>query len=224
MAKINNVIPMNSAKHSSTSQPLNTESDIAAYILAGGESRRFGGQTKGMQTFKGYPLIAHCIARLTSQVESININTHLPDFSAFNYPIVGDDPDNLYQGPLSGLLASMQHFHEHYPEKNWLLLAPCDSPFAPKNFVHQLLSTAHSEQSLAACISYQHALQPTFSIWHKSLLPSIKDAVHNKKWGGLKIFFQHLGESGSVVEYPEQEKNPFLNINNKDELAQAQLS
>ena len=208
-------------KMSLTNKNINTQ-EIAAYILAGGESRRFNGQIKAMQILKGKPLIAHAIDRLSTQIQSININTHLPGFADFNCPIVSDDPQSLYQGPLSGLLACMQHMHHSYPEKNWLLLTPCDAPLIPEDLLTQLNNTTRHKGVEAACISYETELQPTFSIWHKCLLGKIEHAVLTEKWGGLKIFFQHLNDAAYVVEYPKQTNNPFLNINNQIELDRAE--
>lgn len=211
-----------------------TPNSIAAYVLAGGESRRFGGnhdnKSKGLQKLDGQPLITHSLKRLKVQLNTININTHLADFTQFNYPIVSDDLEALYQGPLSGLLASMHDFHTKYDDKDWLLLIPCDSPFLPEDLVSSLISALITDQKndqnidqhLAVCMSYQGELQPTFSLWHKSLLNKIEDAVLNKQWGGLKIFFKHLGNAAHVVEYPEQIQNPFLNINNREELEKAE--
>lgn len=199
---------------------------IAAYILAGGESRRFGGNanknSKGLQAFNEQPLITYTITRLKSQLDTVNINTHLPDFAEFNCPIISDNPNALYQGPLSGLLASMQHLNTNYADKEWVLLAPCDCPFLPEDLVDTLTNQLNDTKYLSACISYQNALQPTFSLWHKTLLPRIKAAVTEKKWGGLKIFFNDLGEAACVAEYPEQAQNPFLNINNHADLKQAE--
>lgn len=199
---------------------------IAAYVLAGGESRRFGGNkhknSKGLQSFDGRPLISHTIDKLNSQLDTVNINTHLPGFSEFNCTIVSDNPNALYQGPLSGLLASMRHAEANYIDKEWLLLAPCDSPFLPQNLTNIFINNVDSQKHSAACISYQTELQPTFSLWHKTLLTNIEEAVMDRQWGGLKIFFKSLDKAGCVIEYPEQAQNPFLNINNREELEQAE--
>jgi len=206
-----------------------TSESISAYILAGGQSLRFGGNTdqnaKGLQKLNQKPLISYTIERLKSQVKNIHINTHLADFSPLGYPLVADNPKTLYQGPLVGLFASMQHFHHHVIQaennQEWLLLAPCDSPFLPEDLVFSLTENLQQKQHLAACISYQNALQPTFSIWHKSLLEPLDQAINQHQWGGLKIFFKSLNTAGHVVEYPQQPLNPFLNINNPEELEQA---
>ena len=48
-------------------------SDITAAILAGGEGRRIGGEDKGLLQLAGRPLIAHVIAALRGQANTIVI-------------------------------------------------------------------------------------------------------------------------------------------------------
>ena len=52
------------------------KSDISGIILAGGRASRMGGVDKGLQLFKGAPLVANAIARLQPQVASINISAN----------------------------------------------------------------------------------------------------------------------------------------------------
>ena len=219
--------------HSEQSSMTIASNKVAAYILAGGESRRFAGQIKALQPLNGKTLLDHVIERLRPQVKNIYLNTHLKGFESYPLPKISDDPNNLYNGPLSGLLACMQHLHTQLPEHDWLLIVPCDAPCLPIDLLIRL-SEGISYQA-AACISYENNLQPTFSMWHRRLLPEIDHAVNSQNWGGLKIFIQQLNHNAKdasknnskdivkVVEYPLQRVNPFMNINSKDELNQAAI-
>lgn len=192
---------------------------IAAYILAGGRSQRFVGEVKALQILNDKTLLDHVIDRLNVQIDSLHINTHLNGFESYQLPIVSDDANNLYNGPLSGLLACMQHMHAQLPEKEWLLITPCDAPYLPIDLIIYLSKNLTHHK--AACVSYENHLQPTFSIWHKSLLTQIDAAVNKKKWSGLKILIQNLKAKVKIIEYPLQTINPFMNINTKEELKQA---
>jgi len=203
------------------------KNQIAGYILAGGRSSRFKGQAKGMQLLNGQPLISHCIDRLKPQVSQLHINSHLPIYEQFKLPLISDLPETIHQGPLSGLYASLRHFCHSYPDKTWLFLAPCDSPFIPIDivsaFINNLDDPKTTNQTVkAACISYENQLQPTFSIWHKDLLKQLEQAVKTKNWGGLKFFFNALGNSAFAIHYPKQNTNPFFNINSPFELQKAE--
>ena len=194
---------------------------IAAYILAGGKSQRFCGQTKALQMLNGKTLINHVIDRLKTQIDSLHINSHLTGFELYKLPIISDDSDNLFNGPLSGLLACMQHMQTQLPEKDWLLITPCDAPCLPADLVACLCENITNHR--AACMSYENHLQPTFSIWHKSFFTEIDEAVNKKNWSGLKILIQHLKNQVKIVHYPLQTINPFLNINTKEDLIHAEL-
>ena len=50
---------------------------ISAVILAGGQGARMGGINKGLAPLQGRPMISHVIERLSPQVATIIIKTHL---------------------------------------------------------------------------------------------------------------------------------------------------
>ncbi|HEX7634835.1 MAG TPA: NTP transferase domain-containing protein, partial [Noviherbaspirillum sp.] len=52
-------------------------SQITGLILAGGRGVRMGGVDKGLQPFRGQPMVSHVIARLAPQVGSLMINANL---------------------------------------------------------------------------------------------------------------------------------------------------
>jgi len=47
---------------------------VTGIILAGGQGRRMGHTDKGLQPFRGEPLIAHVLARFAPQVDEVLIN------------------------------------------------------------------------------------------------------------------------------------------------------
>lgn len=193
-----------------------SNAEIVGYILAGGESRRFNLEIKGLKLLNDKPMIQHVIERFRPQVDCLNINSHFIEYSQFGFPTVGE-ADN-FLGPLSGLFRCMQHMNDYYPSAKWLVLSPCDAPFLPKNMVNLLTKNDH----VAQCFSYEGELQPTFSIWHKDLLSDLQKAIKVHQWGGLKIFLEHLGNAVNVVEYPHQATNPFFNINSENDLVEAE--
>jgi len=194
---------------------------IVGYILAGGESRRFNYESKGLKPLKTsqkVPMIEYVIQRFSPQVDALNINSHFPEYASFGCPIVGDA--HTFLGPLSGLYNCMQHMTTYYPSAEWLAIAPCDAPFMPNDMIQLLSSDANNYQ--AQCFQYGGQLQPTFSIWHRDLFDQLETAVKKHQWGGLKIFLQSLGDTVNVVEYPQQTINPFFNINSEQDRVQAE--
>lgn len=193
------------------------DAKLVGYILAGGESRRFNYEIKGLAPLGGKAMIEHVIERFKPQVDYLNINSHFIEYSQFGFPTLGET--NNFLGPLSGLFHCMQHMHDYYPSAEWLVLTPCDAPFMPKNMTKRLMQ---NNSYRAQCFSYEGELQPTFSIWHKDLLDDLRAAFKMHQWGGLKIFLEHLGDAVNVVEYPQQTINPFFNINSEKDRIEAE--
>jgi molybdopterin-guanine dinucleotide biosynthesis protein A len=79
-----------------------------------------------------------------------------------------------------------------------------------------LLERALAIGSQGAVVRYRAELQPTFSIWHRSLLPRLKRAVHDEAMAGFKQFLQ--SQELAELDWPSQEASPFFNINDPSAL------
>ena len=121
---------------------------ITGIILAGGQSRRMGGEDKGRMLINGTPLIRYVIDRLEPQVGQIVIsaNHHIPEYQTFGYPVISDD-DFPEQGPMSGIYNAAKHCDSDY-----LCVVPCDSPFIPSNLVERLIHAMKEQQTQCAVV------------------------------------------------------------------------
>ena len=107
---------------------------ITGLILAGGRGSRMGSVDKGLQPFKGTPMVAHVLARFQPQVDEIliNANRSIDEYSAFGYRVIADAIDG-YAGPLAGLHIGMTHASHPL-----VATVPCDSPFLPLDLIARL--------------------------------------------------------------------------------------
>lgn len=107
---------------------------ITGLVLAGGLGRRMGGIDKGLQEFRGEPMVAQVIRRFAPQVDAliVNANQNIERYAAFGHPVV---PDVItgYAGPLAGLHAGLNACRTPL-----LVTSPCDSPFLPLDLVARL--------------------------------------------------------------------------------------
>lgn len=190
-------------------------------ILAGGRSRRMGGTNKALQDLSGRPLLGHVISRMLPQCSGLCLSVERVDecWDSFDLPQVADTQPGS-NGPLGGLLAALEYT---VGRANRLLLVPCDAPFLPLDLAQRLEAAAETENAardgIVTLVSYQGQWQPTFSLWHINVLPSLGSAVKEKNMKGLKEFIHSVPHA--VVSWEEQEISPFFNINTPADLSAA---
>jgi molybdopterin-guanine dinucleotide biosynthesis protein A len=107
---------------------------ITGLVLAGGRGQRLGGVDKGLQPWRGRPLVEHAIERLAPQVRDVMIsaNRHAGDYAARADRVLADASDD-FPGPLAGMLAGLRAC-----PTPWLAVVPCDSPRLPPDLVARL--------------------------------------------------------------------------------------
>ena len=197
---------------------------IYACILAGGQAQRFNRELKGLKPLNGQPLITHILQRLEHQSAGQAINSHHREYAAYieqaalKVDLISDLTP-LYSGPLAGLYSCMTYMTEKTDFER-LLLCACDTPFLPLNLSETLSNSLPTEG--ASCIQHKGRMQPTFSLWHKALLPKIRTSVIEGEMGGFKSLAEELGEQFKLVDYTtdcDAKFDPFFNINTEADLA-----
>lgn len=193
------------------------ETGLAGVILAGGHSRRMGGGFKALAPLGGKPLIRHVIDRLLPQVRSLvlSVEKHVPDFEVFGLPQV-EDPSPGSRGPLGGLLSALANMEVGC---DWMLLVPCDAPFLPFELAQRLLGCALGDEQVGCVVRYDSEIQPTFSLWHRRLLPRLEEAVLEEGMAGFKQFLRDTPVA--ILEWEPSDPSPFFNINDPDALLEA---
>ncbi|MCH7618922.1 MAG: molybdenum cofactor guanylyltransferase [Candidatus Marinimicrobia bacterium] len=184
------------------------KSDIPAYILAGGDSIRFG-ENKALYIYRGMPLIMHLINSVEPLVSSLNIvSKSKSDFSDLNIPVL-EDSLNI-QTPLAGILRGLED------ADGWGLFLACDMPFLNRDIIISLLDAIDdtSEEDISAVVasSPRGVLQPMVACYHSSGIPALKLSIENNKSvkGWLEV------SRIKTVSFDDEE--PFRNVNRKSEL------
>ena len=171
---------------------LPTREHITGLVLAGGLGRRMGGVDKGLQAWRGQPLVQHVLARLAPQVGPllINANRHLHDYAAFGHPVVVDaaaggdgagvgaisGSDGLpFAGPLAGMLAGLGTC-----TTPWLMCVPCDAPLLADDLVMRLCAAFAGQAGTRAAVVISREAdgslqpQPVFCLLHVGLRASLQ--------------------------------------------------
>jgi molybdenum cofactor guanylyltransferase len=188
---------------------------ITGLVLAGGLGRRMGGVDKGLQAFRGEPMVAHVIRRLAPQVESllINANQNIERYAAFGHPVVVDAIGG-YAGPLAGLHAGLTACRTPL-----LVSSPCDSPFLPADLVARLHDALVRDGAELAVARTGAQVHPVFSLVHRHVLPGLTEFLDG---GGRKIDYWYGALKVVEVAFDDQ-PDAFANINTLNELAALSL-
>lgn len=166
-----------------------------------------GGSDKGLLDYRGRPLIAYAIERLSPQVSGllISANRHLDDYRSFGYPVVADTVSG-FAGPLAGLAAGLAAC-----TSDWLVTCPCDCPALPDDLVERLWSAAQARLAVAAT---PEGLQPAFLLCHRTLLPDLSTFLAA---GQRKAAAWCHQQQAIAVPFPDAA--PFRNLNTPADLA-----
>jgi len=185
--------------------------DATGLILAGGQGSRMGGVDKGLQVFRGKPMVAHVIERFAPQVAEvlINANRNPGDYERFGHRVIADEIEG-FAGPLAGFERGLAH-----ASHDLVVTVPCDSPFLPLDLVSRLHAAMTRADAQIAAAKTGDQPHPVFCLMRRDVHASLRDFLGS---GQRKIdkWYAQL----RMVEVPfDDEAEAFLNINTREELA-----
>jgi molybdopterin-guanine dinucleotide biosynthesis protein A len=188
-----------------------TSPDVTGLVLAGGQGSRMGGVDKGLQPFRGKPMVEHVIERLAPQVGEIliNANRNPDDYARFGHRVIADEIEG-FAGPLAGFERGLAH-----ASSELVVTAPCDSPFLPRDLVARLHAAMVDRDAQLAVARTGDQAHPVFCLMKREVHGSLRDFLAS---GQRKIDKWYA--SLAIVEVPfDDEADAFLNINTREELA-----
>ncbi len=191
----------------------------AGVILAGGLARRMGGGDKGLRLVAGQPLLSRVIQRLAPQCSALalNANGDPARFRDLGLPVLPDTvPD--YPGPLAGVLAGLDWAAAEGHRA--IVTAAADTPFFPRNLVHDLQAAAGPSGLALAASRDAEGLhrQPTFGLWPVALRHDLHMALRD---GLRKIVLWTDRHGAGTAVFDAVPYDPFFNVNHPEDLAEA---
>ncbi|MBI4005189.1 MAG: molybdenum cofactor guanylyltransferase [Gammaproteobacteria bacterium] len=188
-----------------------TKHIFTGVILAGGQARRMGGQDKGLIELAGSPMVQYVLDAISPQVGHviINANRNQEIYAHYGCPIIADEFEG-FCGPLAGMASSLRSVTSPY-----MVTAPCDSPFIPKDLVQRLyLQLLHEEAEISVAHNGER-LQPVFTLMKTTLLDSILEFLGKDERKIDKWFELHKLAITDFSDCPDT----FININTQDDLS-----
>ena len=186
-------------------------------ILAGGQSRRFGGGYKTLYTFNKMSILDRIIQNFKKlEVEIVlNANSNEDQFLKTGLHLIKDELEN-FQGPLAGLCSSMKWVLENRKNIEWIFTSPSDTPFLNKNLVNKFLSTDYNNKTKIVIAKTSNKTHPVIGFWHISLIKSLEEFLAKEN---RKIMHWVEGQNYEILNF--ENKNNFFNINTKADLEEA---
>jgi molybdenum cofactor guanylyltransferase len=190
-------------------------------LLAGGQSSRMGGGDKSLRTIGQTPILHRVIERMESQCDELvlNANGDPTRFSDYHLPVIRDDLDG-FQGPLAGILASLDWVATHRPDTTWVASIATDTPFIPRDLIKSLHKKMLESGSRLACAGSGGWVHPVIGLWPVELRGELRLALTQE--GLRKIDLWTARYSVAVCEWPINSYDPFFNANTPDDLIEAE--
>jgi len=189
-------------------------------VLAGGLARRMGGGDKARMRIGGTTILARVLTCLKPQCERviINANGDPARFADTGLPVVADNvPD--FAGPLAGILAGLDWAAAHAPEIDWLLSAPGDCPFLPKNLLQRLHQARLAAGTPLACARSGEWRHPVVALWSVALREDLRCALTEEGLHKIEIWTARHGIA--IADWPAEPVDPFFNVNTPEDAARA---
>ena len=193
-------------------------SDVTALILAGGLGRRMStngqGTDKGLIAFQGQAMVKWVQQRLAPQIDGgliLNCNNNQSEYQALmpeGTTIVSDQIAG-FAGPLAGVEAGLARC-----TTDWLVTAPCDSPFLPHDLVERMAEQAVLTNCDVVVARDSEQAHPVFLLLKKSLLANLQAYLNA---GDRKIDRWYERLNHQFVEF--NQPGAFANVNTPSELA-----
>jgi molybdopterin-guanine dinucleotide biosynthesis protein A len=190
-------------------------------VLAGGQARRMGGGDKARIKIGGVTILQRVLACLTPQCDGIVINANGDPqrFAETGLPVVADSVPN-FAGPLAGILAGLDWAASNAPQIEWLVSAPGDCPFLPKDLVARLHATRAAADLALACARSGDWRHPVVALWPVALREDLRRALVDENLHKIEIWTARHGVA--IAEWPAEPLDPFFNVNTPEDAARAE--
>ena len=183
---------------------------FAIVVLAGGEGRRIGGG-KPLRRLGGETLIARAVRTAEGWSDLVRIAVRGP--AQVPWDTIRDDP--RIAGPLGGLAAGLRFART--AGRKALLALPCDMPFLPAS-VPERLAAEIGEECAAVAVSGGE-IHPICALWRVEALEGLDSYLATGR-RSLRGFAEAVGYA--AVEWPTEPFDPFYNVNNEEDLKNAE--
>ncbi len=195
------------------------ENNILGVILAGGKSKRFGGNKENAK-LGNISLIDHTISKIKNNFNEILIISNNENYVNNKKNIFyTTDLIQGHLGPLIGVLSAMDWIKKNNKSYKWIATFPCDTPFFDQKVIEIIISYSTKNSKKLYFLKSGSKRHNIFGLWSTEL----KDILLNDINDGYRKVEEWADKIGSeIIEINSKNDYSFLNINTKEDLEKAE--
>ena len=194
--------------------------NILGVVLAGGKSQRFG-EDKSQVKLNGKRLIDYILTEIITEFNEILIiaNNSIDFMPSPKIIKVEDDEKDL--GPLGGILTAMKWINKNKKNYKWISTFPSDTPFFNKTILNNFYKKISINKGQLFFIKSNQTRHNIFGLWSIELLDQLEEDLMIKGERKVELWANKVGVQ--TIDMQFKNKDPFFNINTKEDLEQAKL-
>jgi molybdenum cofactor guanylyltransferase len=146
---------------------------MAAYVLAGGGSTRFG-RDKALAEFAGEPMLARMMELMRSVTQSVKVVAVAGKYDHIGAEILEDRWPG--EGPLGGIVTALRNTEQQDAACEWNLIVSCDMPFLTADWMHFLAERGAKSSAQVVVPHSEHGPEPLCACWRTDAVETLQSA------------------------------------------------
>ena len=191
--------------------------NILGVVLAGGKSQRFG-EDKSQVKLGDKLLIDYILSEIIDEFnEVLVVSNNLIDFKqSEKISLIKDFKKDL--GPLGGVLTAMKWVKDNNKDYQWISTFPVDTPFFKNQMLKDFFKKINMEEGKLFFINSNNTRHNIFGLWSLDLMDKLEEDL-DKGERKVEVWANSIGVKNINMKF--ENKDPFFNINTKEDLKKA---
>jgi len=191
--------------------------NILGVVLAGGKSQRFG-EDKSQVKLGDKLLIDYILSEIIDEFnEVLVVSNNLIDFKqSEKISLIKDFKKDL--GPLGGVLTAMKWVKDNNKDYQWISTFPVDTPFFKNEILKYFFKKINMKEGKLFFINSNDTRHNIFGLWSLDLMDKLEEDL-DKGERKVEVWANSIGVKNINMKF--ENKDPFFNINTKEDLKKA---
>ena len=191
--------------------------NILGTVLAGGKSQRFG-EDKSQVKLGDKLLIDYILSEIIDEFNEVLVvsNNQINFKESKKISLIEDFKKDL--GPLGGVLTAMKWVKDNNKDYKWISTFPVDTPFFKNQILKDFLNKINIDEGKLFFIKSNNTRHNIFGLWSLDLMDKLEEDL-DKGERKVEIWANSIGVKNINMKF--ENKDPFFNINTKEDLKKA---